>query len=142
MFCTNIFLNTPLENLVYSKFFFKISTSVKQESYGSIKLKICCYWEVFIQLSEGAFLKFLKRTNIRKKFKLSLQFYRASQIEILCYENSETDNSRNLMEQQQLEAVARSCSVKKVLLKISQNSQENTCARNSFLIKLQAYAKL
>ena len=31
------------------------------------------------------------------------------------------------------------CSVKKkVLLEISQNSQENTCARVSFLIKLQA----
>ena len=29
------------------------------------------------------------------------------------------------------------CSVKKVFLKISQNSQENTCARVSFLIKLQ-----
>ena len=36
------------------------------------------------------------------------------------------------------EAVAQRCSVKKVLLEISQNSQENTCARVSFLIKLQA----
>ena len=35
------------------------------------------------------------------------------------------------------EEVAWRCSVKKVLLKISQNSQENTCARVSFLIKLQ-----
>ena len=32
------------------------------------------------------------------------------------------------------------CSVKKVLLEISQNSQENTRARDSFLIKLQAWA--
>ena len=32
------------------------------------------------------------------------------------------------------------CSVKKVLLEISQNSQENACARVSFLIKLQAGA--
>ena len=31
-----------------------------------------------------------------------------------------------------------SCSVKKVFLEILQNSQENTCARVSFLIKLQA----
>ena len=30
------------------------------------------------------------------------------------------------------------CSVKKVFLEISQNSQENTCARVYFLIKLQA----
>ena len=39
-----------------------------------------------------------------------------------------------------LEAVSRRCSVKKVFLKISQNSQKNTCARVSFLIKLQAIA--
>ena len=36
------------------------------------------------------------------------------------------------------EPVGRMCSVKNVFLKISQNSQENTCARDSFLIKLQA----
>ena len=38
------------------------------------------------------------------------------------------------------EAVVQGCSVKKVFLEISQNSQENTCARVSFLIKLQAEA--
>ena len=32
------------------------------------------------------------------------------------------------------------CSVKKVFLEISQNSQENTCARVSFLIKLQDWS--
>ena len=36
-----------------------------------------------------------------------------------------------------MELVARRCSVKTVLLEISQNYQENTCARASFLIKLQ-----
>ena len=36
------------------------------------------------------------------------------------------------------EAVARRCSIKKVLLEISQNSKENTCASVSFLIKLRA----
>ena len=36
------------------------------------------------------------------------------------------------------EAVVRRCSVKKAFLEISHNSQENTCARFSFLIKLQA----
>ena len=34
------------------------------------------------------------------------------------------------------EAVARRCFGKKVLLELSQNLQENTCARVSFLIKL------
>ena len=36
------------------------------------------------------------------------------------------------------EAVTQRCSVKKASLEISQNSQENTCVRVSFLIKLQA----
>ena len=35
------------------------------------------------------------------------------------------------------EAVAQKCSVKKLFLEISQNSQGNTCARVSFLIKLK-----
>ena len=35
-----------------------------------------------------------------------------------------------------IEVVAQTCSVKKVYLEISQNSQENICARVSFLIKL------
>ena len=39
-----------------------------------------------------------------------------------------------------IEPVAQRCSVNKVLLKISQNSQVNTCAGVSFLIKLQASA--
>ena len=36
------------------------------------------------------------------------------------------------------EAVALKCSVKKVFLEIAQNSQENTCARIRFSIKLLA----
>ena len=43
-----------------------------------------------------------------------------------------------LMHQFFMEAVVQRCSVKKVFLKILQNSQANTCARGSFLIKLQA----
>ena len=39
-----------------------------------------------------------------------------------------------------IEAVSQRCSVKKVFLEISQNSKENTCARVSFLIKLQVSA--
>ena len=37
-----------------------------------------------------------------------------------------------------IEAVARRCSLKNVVLKISQNSLENTCVAISFLIKVQA----
>ena len=39
--------------------------------------------------------------------------------------------SREVLEKS--EAVVQSCSVKKVFLEVSQNSQENTCARVSFL---------
>ena len=37
--------------------------------------------------------------------------------------------SKNIPEKQEEEAVVQRCSVKKVFLKISQNSQENSCAR-------------
>ena len=37
------------------------------------------------------------------------------------------------------EDVSRRYSVRKVFLKFLQNSQENTCVRVSFLIKLQAW---
>ena len=37
------------------------------------------------------------------------------------------------------EAVVQRCSVKKVFLETSQNPQEKTCVRVSFLIKLQLY---
>ena len=40
------------------------------------------------------------------------------------------------------EAVVQRCSVQKIFLKFSQNSQENTCARVSFLIKLLRLATL
>ena len=39
-----------------------------------------------------------------------------------------------------IEAVVQRCSVKKLFLEISQNSQANICARVSFLIKFQAEA--
>ena len=44
--------------------------------------------------------------------------------------------ARNLCQKFNLEAVTQKCSVKKVFLKISQNSQENTCARVLFFNKV------
>ena len=46
------------------------------------------------------------------------------------------------MEVRLSEALAQRCSVKKVFLEILQNLQESTCARVSFLIKLQALGLL
>ena len=51
---------------------------------------------------------------------------------IMCYDD-EMVNS---------EAVELRCSVRKVFSEISQNSQENTCARFSFLMMLQALGLL
>ena len=45
-----------------------------------------------------------------------------------------------ILSYQGVKAVVRRCSAKKVFLEIWQNSQENTCIRISFLIKLQAKA--
>ena len=39
-----------------------------------------------------------------------------------------------------IEAVAQRCSVKEMFLEISQNLQESTCARVSFLIQLQTWS--
>ena len=49
------------------------------------------------------------------------------------------NNMHDMLNFYLIEAVVLTCSVKKVLLEISQNSQKNTCARVSFLIKLQAW---
>ena len=43
----------------------------------------------------------------------------------------------NLRTPEYLAAVAQKCSVKKLFVETSQNSEENTCARVSFLIELQ-----
>ena len=48
-----------------------------------------------------------------------------------------TQNQKN-KKRGDTEAIARRCSFKKVLLEFSQNSQENTCAKVPFLMKLRA----
>ena len=68
---------------------------------------------------------------------------------IIIRKNTTTTNLQKITHEKEIvssksikrEAVAKRCSVKKVFLKISQNSQENTCARVSFLIKLQEVKK-
>ena len=48
---------------------------------------------------------------------------------------------KQLQEYPCIKAAVERCSVKKVLLEISQNSQENTCAKVSFIIKLINFIK-
>ena len=57
------------------------------------------------------------------------------------YENTKNEiaiSKAHCKKQSETEAATRGVLRKKVFLEISQNSQENTCARVSFLIKLQA----
>ena len=44
------------------------------------------------------------------------------------------NNASQTCQDESAEAVVWKCSVKKVLLEISQNSQENTCTRVNFLL--------
>ena len=53
-------------------------------------------------------------------------------VSCVCVNRKADANFTNL----DIEAVAQRCSVKKVFLEISQNSQENTCARVSFFNKV------
>ena len=64
-----------------------------------------------------------KSLNVSDRFSKAISEYKFHATAILFTKNTE--------------AVTRRCSAKKVLLKISENSREITCARVSFLIKLK-----
>ena len=57
-----------------------------------------------------------------------------------CFYKLVSKNAEAAVRKCSLEAVAQRCFVKRVLLKILQNLQENTCLRVSLLIKLDALA--
>ena len=61
---------------------------------------------------------------------------------LILRDNNENWNGNSVLafnlEKGESETVIQRCSIKKVFLEISQISQENTCARVSFLMKLQA----
>ena len=52
------------------------------------------------------------------------------------FEKKQMRHKKRRIQSYSPEAVARRCSVKKVFLEISQNSQENTCARVSAGLQL------
>ena len=62
--------------------------------------------------------------------------YFLSQPNVSYFRNNSSINTHS--QKQHIEAATGGVLYKKVFLEISQNSQENTCARVSFLIKLQA----
>ena len=81
----------------------------------------------------------MKTSNFYEKFHLSLncliQGHKLYRIESRDYDQY---NFCNSCIGPDVEAVVRRCSIEKVYLEISQISQDNNCARISFLITLQA----
>ena len=92
-----------------------------------------------------ALLLYLKRNYLKFQWFL-VQFLRFHPFHwywfyllyVICLENKGVIDFQNTEATTNTEAAARGVQWKKVFLEISQNSQENTCARASFLIKLQA----
>ena len=84
-----------------------------------------------ISLREREKRIFLTQNNLRMSHPLILKSSRNAEISL-------TNHILPRCFQVTSEAVVRRCSVKKVFLEISQNSEENACARVSFLINLQA----
>ena len=78
----------------------------------------------FLILFKTYFTNITRQEAVNTKYNGSLQFS--------FIKPAYKSNTRKII------SVIQRCSVKKVFLEISQNSQENTCARVSFLIKLQA----
>ena len=72
-------------------------------------------------------------------FKTFKTYFVLSNLVVSTFQLSLILNARVSMKGRLLRSGHQSCSVKKMFLEISQNSQENTCARDSFLKKLQDY---
>ena len=81
-------------------------------------------------------LMLLCKEKTLKKLVFSVKIYQTKHITL--FEKYTTNCTTKLLV---TEAVTRKCSVKKVFLENSQNSQKNTCARVFFLIKLQAIGR-
>ena len=92
-----------------------------------------------IKLKLQNLLPFLRK--IDPKNKANYQLIRLFPLLLKCTKNTSWTN-QNICRRGHKEAVAQTCCVKKLFLVISQNSQENTCASGSFLIKLQTPAQV
>ena len=99
-----------------------------QKTHGAKNISKLIYFSYFIQL-----LQLIEFLVFHKKQTKSLQLKKKLRPSCLMFQNGQSTFQ---------ETLARRCSVKKVFLEISQNSQENICARVSFVIKLQALAQV
>ena len=103
------------DNLFLSRFVFAISGISEAATWGALLKKVFLLWHRCFPVH---LVKFL-RTCLQNKSGRQLLAFTSIEISYL-------------------EAVVQTCSLKEVLLEISENSQESTCTRVSFLIKLLA----
>ena len=100
---------------------YEVSRILQDEKLPSLKYHKACRYI------------FVLKSNLEKP-----EPHNQDNIETIMNDRNDIGKEVLLVRQVYSEAVVQRCSVKKVFLEISQNSQENTCARASFLIKLQA----
>ena len=96
-----------------------------------------------VDLSKKSNVKWNTLAHLTIVRKLSLQWSLLATLMLACSDRN--DFPRPIWSVQKvlhftllIEAVAQRCSLRKLFLEISQNYEENTCTRVSFLIKLQA----
>ena len=94
------------------------------------------FWDISTIFWMVVFIVFWTCENIFKVYIKSLILNQLISLSCLCYNIWTRFYLVYLLEES--EVVTPKGSIKKVLLKISQNSQENICAGVSFAIKLQA----
>ena len=86
----------------------------------------------------------LKPINFEKSSKyFIIKLARGNRVNSIVYHFGDWETVLHYFELRQKQLVVQNhqrCSIKKVFLEISKNSQENACARVSILIKLQALA--
>ena len=96
--------------------------------FSSFYLFLCCFFSFL------SFFFFVDKIAPRLHHKATVEIMSKS---LLNYNRKKSKIVRKRNIKKNLEAVMRRCSPKKVFLEISQNSQENTSVRVSFLIKFQ-----
>ena len=115
------------EGVLWKKVFLKISQNSQENTFGSRNFQKHLFYRTSLDdcfcLFRATVLKWGTANNV---WKTSHE-----------YSLPRDSNLRSTV-QVYPESVVRRCSVKKVFLQISLNSQENTCNKVSFLIKLQA----
>ena len=92
--------------------------------------------ETLVQIFSCEFYELFKNTSFTEQ----LRTIASDALDFIFVSRFALENTKACLVTVVTEAITWRCSVRKLFLEVSQKSQENTCARVSFLIKLQADA--